>query len=68
MLKEAHRMDNGRLDILIYFNTCDSDARQMIGNKKQMGKGATNEFNGQPSLQGAEIYLLPPRLRRQLPV
>lgn len=41
VLKEVRRIDNGRLDIPVYFSICGEDARQIIGNKKQMGKGST---------------------------
>ena len=43
ILKEVRRIDNGRLDIPIYFSLCGKDAREMIGNKKQMGKGSSPE-------------------------
>ena len=35
------RIDKGRLDIPIYFSSCGKDAIEIIGTKKQMGKGAT---------------------------
>jgi len=35
------RIDNGRLDIPVYFSICGQDAYKVIGTKKQMGKGAT---------------------------
>jgi ribosomal protein S12 methylthiotransferase accessory factor len=41
ILEEAVRIDNGRLDIPVYFSVCGRDAREVIGTKKQMGKGAT---------------------------
>ncbi len=41
ILKEVRRIDNGRLDIPVYFSVTGKDARKMIGNKKQMGKGST---------------------------
>ncbi|PIE59990.1 MAG: hypothetical protein CSA32_01220 [Desulfobulbus propionicus] len=41
ILKGVERIDNGRLDIPVYFSVCGEDARAVIGNKKQMGKGAT---------------------------
>lgn len=41
ILEEVIRIDNGRLDIPVYFSTCGRDALQIIGTKKQMGKGAT---------------------------
>jgi ribosomal protein S12 methylthiotransferase accessory factor len=43
ILKEVRRIDNGRLDIPIYFSVTGNDARRVIGNKKQMGKGSTPE-------------------------
>ncbi len=43
ILKEIRRIDNGRLDIPVYFSVCGKDAYEMIGNKKQMGKGCTPE-------------------------
>lgn len=41
ILEEIIRIDNGRLDIPIYFSSCGRDALAVIGTKKQMGKGAT---------------------------
>ncbi len=41
ILEEVVRIDNGRLDIPVYFSLCGSDAFAAIGNTKQMGKGAT---------------------------
>ncbi|QTA81982.1 YcaO-like domain-containing protein [Desulfonema limicola] len=41
ILEETVRIDNGRLDIPVYFSNCGSDAQAVIGNKKQMGKGGT---------------------------
>ncbi len=41
LLEQTVRIDNGRLDIPIYFSICGSDAASVIGTKKQMGKGAT---------------------------
>ncbi len=43
ILKEVRRIDNGRLDIPIYFSVTGKDARDVTGNKKQMGKGCTPE-------------------------
>jgi len=43
ILKETVRIDNGRLDIPVYFSVCGEDALKIIGNKKQMGKGGTPE-------------------------
>lgn len=41
ILEETVRIDNGRLDIPIYFSVCGSDAEETIGTTKQMGKGGT---------------------------
>ena len=41
ILKSVLRIDNGRLDIPIYFSTCGEDAAAVTGTKKQMGKGGT---------------------------
>lgn len=41
LLEYAERIDNGRLDIPVYFSRCGKDAMSVIGTKKQMGKGAT---------------------------
>jgi ribosomal protein S12 methylthiotransferase accessory factor len=41
ILKETVRIDNGRLNIPVYFSRCGRDAAATIGTKKQMGKGAT---------------------------
>ncbi|MFC1824933.1 YcaO-like family protein [Thermodesulfobacteriota bacterium] len=41
ILEATVRIDNGRLDIPIYFSLCGRDAEQVIGTKKQMGKGGT---------------------------
>lgn len=41
ILNEVKRIDNGRLDIPVYFSVCGQDALSLIGTKKQMGKGAS---------------------------
>ncbi len=41
ILEKTTRIDNGRLDIPIYFSICGSDAVSVIGTEKQMGKGGT---------------------------
>lgn len=41
ILEYTKRIDNGRLDIPVYFSVCGRDALAMTGTKKQMGKGAT---------------------------
>ena len=43
ILEETVRIDNGRLNIPVYFSSCGRDAVEVIGTKKQMGKGATPE-------------------------
>ena len=43
ILKSTIRIDNGRLNIPVYFSTCGVDAVNVIGTKKQMGKGGTPE-------------------------
>ncbi len=41
ILEYTVRIDKGRLDIPVYFSSCGKDATEIIGTKKQMGKGAT---------------------------
>ena len=41
ILDHTERIDNGRLDIPVFFSVCGKDAFEVIGNKKQMGKGAS---------------------------
>ncbi len=41
VLDQTIRIDNGRLGIPVFFSTCGPDARELIGSRKQMGKGAT---------------------------
>jgi len=41
ILERTTRIDNGRLDIPVYFSICGRDAYEIIGTKKQMGKGGT---------------------------
>ncbi|MEE4362810.1 MAG: YcaO-like family protein [Desulfotignum sp.] len=41
ILSRTRRIDNGRLDIPVFFSECGMDARQVIGTSKQMGKGGT---------------------------
>jgi ribosomal protein S12 methylthiotransferase accessory factor len=43
ILTETRRIDNGRLDIPVFFSVCGEDARRITGTRKQMGKGATPE-------------------------
>jgi ribosomal protein S12 methylthiotransferase accessory factor len=41
ILAKTIRIDNGRLDIPVFFSVCGKDAQHIIGTKKQMGKGGT---------------------------
>ena len=41
ILEQTIRIDKGRLDIPIYFSMCGREAEEVIGTKKQMGKGGT---------------------------
>ncbi len=41
ILKEVKRIDNGRLDIPVFFSVCGEDAQALTGTKKQMGKGSS---------------------------
>ncbi len=41
ILNEVRRIDNGRLDIPVFFSVCGDDALALTGTKKQMGKGAS---------------------------
>ncbi len=41
IFKETSRIDNGRLDIPVFFSICGKDAAALTGTVKQMGKGAT---------------------------
>ena len=41
ILERTVRIDNGRLGIPVYFSICGKDALEVIGTKKQMGKGCT---------------------------
>jgi len=43
ILEATQRIDNGRLDIPVFFSRCGRDARARTGTTKQMGKGATPE-------------------------
>ncbi len=43
ILEEVKRIDNGRLDIPVYFSVCGHDAKVVTGTNKQMGKGATQD-------------------------
>jgi len=41
ILEQTVRIDTGRLDIPVHFSICSMHAAEVIGTKKQMGKGAT---------------------------
>ncbi|MBT9437618.1 MAG: tetratricopeptide repeat protein, partial [Desulfobacterales bacterium] len=41
ILEDTVRIDNGRLDIPVYFSICGNDAYALTGTRKQMGKGGT---------------------------
>jgi ribosomal protein S12 methylthiotransferase accessory factor len=41
ILQKTVRIDTGRLGIPVFFSVCGKDAAQIIGTRKQMGKGAT---------------------------
>lgn len=40
VLEEVKRIDNGRLDIPVYFSVCGKDALHIIGTKNRWGKAA----------------------------
>ncbi|MFO8089120.1 MAG: YcaO-like family protein [Desulfatiglandaceae bacterium] len=59
ILEEAVRIDNGRLDIPVYFSLCGRDAESAIGAKKQMGKGASpSQAEASAVMELAERYSL----------
>lgn len=41
ILSRTRRIDNGRLDIPVFFSECGTDAQNVVGTQKQMGKGGT---------------------------
>ncbi|MCK5348310.1 MAG: YcaO-like family protein, partial [Desulfobacula sp.] len=43
ILNRTRRIDNGRLGIPVFFSECGTDAQNVVGTKKQMGKGGTPE-------------------------
>ncbi len=43
ILSRTRRIDNGRLDIPVFYSECGADARKVTGTTKQMGKGGTPE-------------------------
>ena len=59
ILEEIVRIDNGRLGIPVYFSICGPEARTVIGNYKQMGKGATpDQSQASAVMELAERYSL----------
>ena len=57
ILKNTIRIDNGRLDIPVYFSTCGQDAAAVTGTKKQMGKGGTpNQAEASAVMELAERF------------
>ena len=57
ILKNTIRIDNGRLDIPVYFSTCGKDAAAVTGTKKQMGKGGTpNQAEASAVMELAERF------------
>ncbi|MBW1781247.1 MAG: YcaO-like family protein [Deltaproteobacteria bacterium] len=57
ILEETVRIDNGRLDIPVYFSVCGRDAEAVIGTKKQMGKGGTpNQSEASAVMELAERF------------
>lgn len=59
ILEETVRIDNGRLDIPVYFSVCGRDAERIIGTKKQMGKGGTpNQAEASAVMELAERFSL----------
>ncbi|HBH28283.1 MAG TPA: hypothetical protein DDX99_05500 [Desulfofustis sp.] len=57
IISEVKRIDSGRLGIPVYFSVCTQEAEEVIGTKKQMGKGAS-EAQAQASacMELAERY------------
>jgi ribosomal protein S12 methylthiotransferase accessory factor len=57
ILDETTRIDNGRLDIPVFFSVCGHDAAHLTGTKKQMGKGATpSQAEASAVMELAERY------------
>ncbi|MBW2609823.1 MAG: YcaO-like family protein [Deltaproteobacteria bacterium] len=57
ILEQTIRIDNGRLDIPVYFSLCGRDAEEIIGTKKQMGKGGTpNQAEASAVMELAERF------------
>ena len=57
ILEKTMRVDKGRLDIPVYFSLCGKDAEEIIGTKKQMGKGGTpHQSEASAVMELAERY------------
>jgi ribosomal protein S12 methylthiotransferase accessory factor len=57
ILKRTVRIDNRRLDIPVYYSLCGEDACNIIGTKKQMGKGGTpNQAEASAVMELAERF------------
>ncbi len=57
ILSEVKRIDNGRLDIPVYFSVCTDEAQALTGTKKQMGKGASaNQSKASACMELAERF------------
>ena len=67
ILEKTVRIDNGRLGIPVYFSICGSDARYLIGTRKQMGKGGTPvQAEASAIMELAERFSLFSFLKRDL--
>ena len=59
ILEKTVRIDNGRLDIPVFFSICGKDAKDVIGTRKQMGKGGTpHQAEASAVMELAERYSL----------
>ena len=59
ILECAVRIDNGRLDIPVFFSKCGKDAMNVTGTRKYMGKGATvQQAEASAMMELAERYSL----------
>ena len=57
ILEQTLRIDNGRLDIPVYFSYCGQDAMHITGTRKQMGKGASpDQAEASAVMELAERY------------
>ncbi len=68
ILEKTVRIDNGRLDIPVYFSICGTQARQLIGTRKQMGKGGTPaQAEASAIMELVERFSLFSFLKREFP-